>query len=79
MTDLRAQLGAKAVPCPTMDIGNSFTTIVNKALGIAGFFPYNTDTNFLIGERRPAALGNLLHCETVAIMAYDSCMASLWG
>ena len=33
-----------------MDIGNSFTTIVSKALGIYGFFPYNTDVNFLLGE-----------------------------
>ena len=32
-----------------MDIGSSFTQIANKALGIDGFFPYNTDTNFLLG------------------------------
>ena len=32
-----------------MDIGSSFTQIINKALGIDGFFPYNTDTNFLLG------------------------------
>ena len=49
MADLRAHLGAAAVPCPTMDIGSSFTQIINKALGIDGFFPYNTDTNFLLG------------------------------
>ena len=35
-----------AVPCPQMDIGSSFTTIVSKALNIYGFFPYNTDVNF---------------------------------
>lgn len=49
MADLRAHLGSAAVPCPTMDIGSSFTQIINKALGIDGFFPYNTDTNFLLG------------------------------
>ena len=51
VTDLRAQLGSNAVPCPQMDIGMSFSSIANKALGIAGFFPYNTDTNFLLGEQ----------------------------
>lgn len=51
VTDLRAQLGSQAVPCPQMDIGMSFASIANKALGIAGFFPYNTDTNFLLGEQ----------------------------
>ena len=33
-----------------MDIGSSFTTIINKALNIDGFFPYNTDLNFLLGK-----------------------------
>ncbi len=50
VNDLRAQLGSAAVPCPQMDIGSSFTTIVSKALNIYGFFPYNTDVNFLLGE-----------------------------
>ena len=35
-----------------MDIGSSFTQIINKALGIDGFFPYNTDTNFLLGMQQ---------------------------
>lgn len=38
------------MPCPMMDIGSSFTTIANKALNVYGFFPYNTDINFLLGE-----------------------------
>ena len=38
------------MPCPKMDIGAAFSTIAAKALGIAGFFPYNTDLNFLLGE-----------------------------
>ncbi len=50
VNDLRAQLGSAAVPCPQMDIGSSFTTIVSKALNIYGFFPYNTDVNFLLGK-----------------------------
>lgn len=50
MTDLRAQLGGSAVPCPKMDIGAAFSGIAAQALGIAGFFPYNTDLNFLLGE-----------------------------
>ncbi|BDA42306.1 Desiccation-related protein PCC13-62 [Coccomyxa sp. Obi] len=49
VTDLRAYLGADAVPCPKMDIGSSFTSIGNKALGVSGFFPYNSDINFLLG------------------------------
>ena len=47
--DLRAQLGAAAVPCPAIDIGSSFEAIANKALGITGFYPYSSDTNFLLG------------------------------
>ena len=50
VTDLRARLGGSAVPCPKMDIGAAFSGIAAKALGIAGFFPYNTDLNFLLGE-----------------------------
>ena len=61
VTDLRAQLGGAAVPCPTMDIGNSFTTIASKALGVYGFFPYNTDVNFLLGELSDAPPA-LLQC-----------------
>ncbi len=49
VSDLRAQLGAAAVPCPATDIGSSFEAIANKALGITGFYPYNSDTNFLLG------------------------------
>ena len=65
VTDLRAQLGAKAVPCPATDIGSSFTAVANKALGIDGFYPYNSDTNFLLGE--PLAKSGILapvkaHC-----------------
>ena len=47
--DLRAQLGAAAVSCPAIDIGSSFAAIANKALGITGFSPYSSDTNFLLG------------------------------
>jgi len=54
VTDLRAQLGSAVAPCPAMDIGASFTTVANKALGIDGFFPYNSDTNFLLGECQAA-------------------------
>ena len=49
VSDLRAQLGAAAVPCPATDIGSSFEAIANKALGITGFYPYSSDTNFLLG------------------------------
>ena len=50
VNDLRAKLGAAAVPCPATDIGSSFEAIANKALGITGFYPYSSDTNFLLGE-----------------------------
>lgn len=49
------------MPCPMMDIGNSFTTVVSKALNIYGFFPYNTDVNFLLGDnsdKLPAPLSS---------------------
>ena len=55
---LRAALGANAVPCPQADIGNSFTSIAKAALGIDGFYPYDNDVNFLLGE--PFSLGILL-------------------
>ena len=65
VTDLRAQLGSAAVPCPAMDIGSSFTTIANAALNVYGFFPYNTDINFL--------LGRLLHASTCTVTSAHVC------
>ncbi len=50
VVDLRTYLGVNQVPCPKMDIGSSFTSLGNKALGVSGFFPYNSDINFLLGE-----------------------------
>ena len=67
VTDLRAQLGDSALPCPTMDIGSSFTTIINKALNIDGFFPYNTDLNFLLGK------------DTAACPQFSSKLLLIWG
>ena len=55
------------MPCPTMDIGNSFTTIASKALGVYGFFPYNTDVNFLLGELSDAPPA-LLQCSLEALL-----------
>ena len=52
VSDLRAQLGSAAVPCPATDIGSSFEAIANKALAITGFYPYSSDTNFLLGAPR---------------------------
>ena len=67
VTDLRAQLGSAAVPCPAMDIGSSFTTIANAALNVYGFFPYNTDVNFLLGELSDAPPA-LLQCSLEALL-----------
>jgi hypothetical protein len=50
VTDLRSVLGSSAVPCPKMDIGGSFTSLGKAALNVDGFFPYNSDVNFLLGE-----------------------------
>ncbi|KAK9901674.1 hypothetical protein WJX75_007910 [Coccomyxa subellipsoidea] len=49
VTDLRSVLGSSAVPCPKMDIGGSFTSLGKAALNVDGFFPYNSDVNFLLG------------------------------
>ncbi|EIE18398.1 hypothetical protein COCSUDRAFT_54965 [Coccomyxa subellipsoidea C-169] len=49
VTDLRELLGNDAVPCPKMDIGVSFTSLGKAALNVDGFFPYNSDINFLLG------------------------------
>ena len=65
VTDLRAQLGSAAVPCPAMDIGSSFTTIANAALNVYGFFPYNTDINFLLGK--------LLHASICTVTSAHVC------
>lgn len=51
VTDLRALLGDAAVPCPQMDIGSAFTSLAKKALNVDGFFPYNSDINFLLGAK----------------------------
>ncbi|EIE20782.1 hypothetical protein COCSUDRAFT_48409 [Coccomyxa subellipsoidea C-169] len=49
VTELRELLGNDAVPCPKMDIGGAFTSLAKAALGIDGFFPYNSDINFILG------------------------------
>ena len=51
------------MPCPMMDIGSSFTTIANKALNVYGFFPYNTDINFLLGDTPHASATLLQLCD----------------
>ncbi len=49
---LRTAAGAAAVPCPQIDLVNSFPTVVKAALGSrAGnfnFSPYDNDINFLL-------------------------------
>ena len=52
-------LGTAAVPCPQMDVGPGFATIVKAALGSANmnttFSPYNNDLDFLLGEPHPSS------------------------
>lgn len=54
---LRKAAGAAAVPCPQIDIGGSFNTVIKAALGgRAGdnvFSPYTNDVNFLLSEHSP--------------------------
>ena len=74
--DLRAKLGAAAVPCPATDIGSSFEAIANKALGITGFYPYSSDTNFLLGmlcqARHSASLSKACCIVQLAQMLVDT-------
>ena len=58
VTELRELLGNDAVPCPKMDIGGAFTSLAKAALGIDGFFPYNSDINFILGDRKLCATGH---------------------
>lgn len=50
---LRAVLGPQAVPCPTLNVGTSFPTIINAALGSTAtsyvFSPYTDDISFELG------------------------------
>ena len=55
---LRATLGAVAIPCPTLNVGNAFPAIISVALGSAAtpgltFSPYTDDVNFLLGAHAP--------------------------
>jgi hypothetical protein len=55
---LRATLGAVAIPCPTLNVGNAFPAILDVALGSAAtpgvaFSPYTDDVNFLLGALAP--------------------------
>ncbi len=63
VTDLRELLGNDAVPCPKMDIGGSFTSLGKAANNVDGFFPYNSDINFLLGA--PTCL-SCMQCCTLA-------------
>ena len=51
---LRNQLGAAAIPCPTLNIGSSWAAIVNASLGNQAissytFSPYTNTLDFLFG------------------------------
>ena len=57
MADLRALLGADALPCPQLDIGPAFAAAVVAALGTQKakdipFSPYDNDLFFLHGAPR---------------------------
>ena len=54
---LRKAAGAAAVPCPQIDLVNSFTAVIKAALGSragnSNFSPYDNDINFLLSAPLP--------------------------
>lgn len=49
---LRKAAGAAAIPCPQIDLVNSFPAVIKAALGSragnSNFSPYDNDINFLL-------------------------------
>ena len=70
---LRRTAGAAAVPCPQINIGSSFDTIIQAALesraGNSVFSPYDNDVNFLLSAYPPLYLCNIIGNPFEALLA----------
>jgi hypothetical protein len=70
----RQLLGAQAVPCPAVNIGSAFNTIVSTALGSEAlgktFSPYGSDLEFIFSAPR-------CRMRTYSGIMYEACSSSI--